>query len=104
MNGESFERETTRGATLTLPDSVARQFGRSSAPRRPSGGDGFHATDFGSAGHVLLVLALEVRAGWAGRALAEGRVSVIRSLLDARDCAGKISERARVARIVYDYN
>src|ERR1051325_10980267 len=95
MNVESFERETTRVATLTLPNSVARQFGISSAKRRSSAGDGFHATAFGSAGNDLLVLALEVRAGWAGRALAEGRVSVIRSLLDARDCAGKISERDR---------
>ena len=54
-----------------------RQFGISSVKRRSSAGDGFHATDFGSAGSDFAGLDLVERAGWAGRALAEERVSVI---------------------------
>src|SRR5256885_1443633 len=40
MNVDSFERETTRVATLTLPHSVMRAFGIASAYRRISSGDG----------------------------------------------------------------
>src|SRR5437763_14172890 len=79
---DSFERDTTRVATLTFPNSVGRQFGISSVKRRSSAGDGFQATDFASAGSVLAGLDLAaLRFGSTGRALVEGRISVIRSLL-----------------------
>jgi hypothetical protein len=60
MNVESFERETTRVATLTLLNSVSWQFGISSVKRRSSAGDGFQSTDFASAGAVLAGRALAV--------------------------------------------
>src|SRR2546423_15675142 len=91
MKVESLERETTRVATLTLPNSVRRQFGISSVKRRRSAGDGFQTTDFGSTGRLLEGFALELLrfVGSADGAEAEGRISVIRSSsLDASvaDC------------------
>src|SRR2546423_920827 len=81
MKVESLERETTRVATLTLPNSVRRQFGISSVKRRRSAGDGFQTTDFGSTGRLLegFALALLRFVGSADGAEAEGRISVIRS-------------------------
>jgi hypothetical protein len=53
MNVESLERETTRVATLRLPNSVIRAFGICEANCRSSSGVGFQTTDFGSTGSVL---------------------------------------------------
>src|SRR5262245_43221894 len=83
MKVESLERETTRVATFTLSNSVIRQFGISSVNRRSSAGDGFHTTDVGSTGRLFgdeFGLAA-LRFDSAGRAVVDGRGSVIRSLL-----------------------
>src|SRR2546421_5472915 len=60
MNVESFERETTRVATLTFPHSVIRAFGMAWAYLRISSGEGFQATDFGSTGSVFVLVARAV--------------------------------------------
>src|SRR5579872_1381377 len=52
MKVESFDRETTRVATFTLPNSVGRQFGICSVKSRSCWGDGFHTVDFGATGRV----------------------------------------------------
>src|SRR5436309_15774859 len=81
MKVESFDRDTTRVATFTLPNSVDRQFGISSVKRRRSAGDGFQTTDFGSTGRLLddFALALLRLGVSADGAEVEGRISVIRS-------------------------
>src|SRR5687768_10306385 len=53
MNVESLERETTRVATFTFPNSVTFAFGISSANSRSCSAVGFQTTDFGSTGSVL---------------------------------------------------
>src|SRR5262249_51297793 len=105
MKVESLERETTRVATFTLPNSVGRQFGISSVKRRSSAGDGFHTTDFASAGAVFGAAFdfAPLRIGSTGRLLAVGRMSVIRSLLDARIAPEKYPKVSGGA-IVHDYN
>src|ERR1051326_459425 len=55
MYVDSFERETTRVATLTFPHSVIRAFGMASAYLRISSGDGFQSADFGSTGSDLVL-------------------------------------------------
>ena len=61
MNVESFERETTRVATFTFPNSVFRQFGISSVYARNCCGEGFQMTDFGSTGSVRMSVMTGVR-------------------------------------------
>src|SRR6476620_5547526 len=53
MNVDSFDRDTTRVATFTLPNSVSRALGIASANSRNSSGVGFHTTVLGSTGSVL---------------------------------------------------
>jgi uncharacterized damage-inducible protein DinB len=104
MNVESFERETTRVATLTLSNSVMRQLGISSVKRRSSAGEGFQTTDFAAAGGVFgNALALAPRFGSAGRVVADARISVISIAPRRKDCAGKYPKVSGGA-IVHDYN
>src|SRR5256885_604181 len=103
MKVESFERETTRVATLTLSNSVRRQFGISSVKRRRSAGEGFQTTDFGSTGSVFAApfgFAL-LRLGSAGREVPDSWISVIRSLLDSRIVI--VAADARIAPKTYKY-
>src|SRR5437667_6154993 len=78
MKVESFERETTRVATLTLPNSVLRQLGISSVKRRSSAAVGFHTADFGSTGKLFAGRAFApLRFDSAGVPVVDGRISVI---------------------------
>src|ERR1044071_8072534 len=77
MYVDSFEPETTRVATLTLPHSVMRAFGIASAYRRISSGDGFQMAFCGSIGSDLLLFALRAGLGAAATSFVE-RSSVMK--------------------------
>src|SRR4051812_28730378 len=80
MKVESLERDTTLVATLTLPNSVLRQFGICSVNFRSSSADGFQVTDFGSTGNAFAFACLEaVRAAVETAGVLE-RISVMKVL------------------------
>src|SRR5687768_12309544 len=72
MNVESFERDTTRVATLRLPNSVTRALGISSANCRSCSGVGFQIAVRGSMGRVFCRCAAAFAAGRAGAAFEAG--------------------------------
>src|SRR5687767_4961872 len=76
MNVDPFERDTTRVATLRLPNSVARALGISSANELSSSGVGFQTIDFGSTGSVFCCFSERA----AGRTEGVG-VAVTRSVM-----------------------
>src|SRR6266849_2517418 len=53
MNVDNFERDTTRVATFTFPNSVNLEFGIASTNSRNCSGVGFQTMDFGSTGRDL---------------------------------------------------
>src|ERR1051326_6576201 len=97
MNVDSFDRETTRVATLTLLNSVMRAFGIASANRRSSSGDGFQITDFGSTGSVFDFAAGALTARACGTEFVD-RISVIGCPLSSQIEILMRSEERRVGK------